>query len=65
MYHVGGKTGIPGAVVVSTTGVGSGLAFTGFPAVGLAIVALVAIICGAILLRVAMVRRGSDDELVP
>jgi len=38
------------------------LAFTGFPLVGVTIVALVAIIIGLVLLRVAMVRSAATSE---
>ena len=62
MYQVGGKTSTATNLAASVTG-GSTLAFTGFPVVGVAIVAIVAIVCGLILLRVAMVRRHRGDEV--
>lgn len=58
----GGLTRGPLAATGSGAAAGGTLAFTGFPLVGVTIVALVAIIVGLVLLRVAMVRRAATSE---
>ncbi len=48
-----------GAPLVGPGVLGVGLARTGFPALGLGLLALVLVIAGLMLLRAATVRRGS------
>lgn len=66
MYHTGGRTGAGMATGAAGASTGAGLAFTGFPTIGLTILALLVIIAGLLLVRIAMLRRGAaaqrDDD---
>jgi type III secretory pathway component EscV len=64
LYQLGSRTGALGAAtgVGSSAATGAGLAFTGFPVVGLAVLAIIVMVVGLILVRSAAVRRASKGD---
>jgi exosortase/archaeosortase family protein len=61
MYNTGGRTGAGLATGAAGASTGAGLAFTGFPTIGLTILALLVIIAGLLLVRIAMLRRSAAE----
>lgn len=64
MYTFGGGSGLKGPLATGGAGAatGSGLAFTGFPVLGFTILAVLLIIVGFIVLRLAMVRNSAKNQ---